>query len=279
MIIQRIREAEREAAYNEFKNKKDQIVNAVVQRIEGRMVFVDINRSVALLPPPEQVPSERYRVGDRLKVYVVNVENNPRGPGVIVSRAHPQIIAKLFELEVPEIAAGSVELKAIAREAGSRSKIAVHSNENGVDPVGSCVGQKGTRVTTVIHELGGEKIDVIEWSDDPRTFISNALSPAKVEEVSMNKDQHEATVTVPHDQLSLAIGRRGQNVRLAAKLTGWKIDVKGVGASQSVSASPNEAVPPPESPEESLKPSNGSHGEAENAQNESSSSDASRASA
>jgi len=241
VVLQRIREAEREATYSEFKNKEHEIVSATVQRVEGRLVFIDIGRTIGILPPQEQVPSERYRIGDRFRVYVISVEKSPRGPGIVVSRAHPDMIKKLFGLEVPEIASGSVEIKAIAREAGSRSKIAVASHEEGVDPVGSCVGQKGTRVTTVIHELGGEKIDVIEWSEDQETFIAHALSPAKVEEVTINAGKREALVTVSPDQLSLAIGRRGQNVRLAAKLTGWRIDVRSMAASVSASASPDDS--------------------------------------
>ena len=225
VIIQKIREAERDAMYDEYKQKEGEIVSGVVQRIEGRNIFVDLGKSVGVLFPSEQVDSERYRIGQRLKVYVMKVEADPKGPGILLSRSHPALVQKLFEIEVPEIFAGTVEIRAMAREAGSRTKIAVASNEEGVDPIGSCVGQKGTRVQAVIDELGGEKIDIIEWNDDVAKFISNALSPAKVLGVKVIENKREARVAVPADQLSLAIGKQGQNVRLAAKLTGWKIDV------------------------------------------------------
>jgi len=225
VIIQKIREAERDAMYDEYKKKEGEIVSGVVQRIEGRNVFVDLGKSVGVLFPSEQVDSERYRIGQRLKVHVVKVEADPKGPGILLSRSHPALVQKLFEIEVPEIFAGTVEIRALAREAGSRTKVAVSSNEEGVDPIGSCVGQKGTRVQAVIDELGGEKIDIIEWNDDVAKFISNALSPAKVLGAKINEGRKEAQVMVPTDQLSLAIGKQGQNVRLAAKLTGWKIDV------------------------------------------------------
>lgn len=226
VIIQRIREAERETVFEEFKNKEGELVSGLIQRLEGRNVFIDIGRTVGLLPPEEQIPCERYAIGERIKVLIISVEKNPRGPGVFLSRSHPRLLKKLFEVEVPEIASGAVEIKALAREPGSRSKIAVMSHEEGVDPVGSLVGQKGIRVSTVINELGGEKIDVIEWSDTASEFIAHALSPAKVIDVDANETYKEARATVPDDQLSLAIGKGGQNVRLAAKLTGWKIDVR-----------------------------------------------------
>ena len=226
VIIQRIREAEREAIYNEFKDREGELVTGLIQRIEGRNIFIDIGRTTALLPAEEQVQFERYNMGERVKVLVIAVEKNPRGPGIIVSRSHPRLVKKLFELEVPEIASGSVEIKLIAREAGSRSKIAVLSHQDGVDPVGSLVGQKGVRVSTVIHELSGEKIDIIEWSENAEEFIAHALSPAKVIDVEVHEGTSEARAIVPDDQLSLAIGKGGQNVRLAAKLTGWKIDVR-----------------------------------------------------
>lgn len=226
VIIQRVREAEREAVFDEFKNKEGELVSGLVQRIEGRNVFVDIGRTVGVLPPEEQIPYERYRVGERLKTLITLVEKNPRGPGIFLSRSHPRLLKKLFEIEVPEIAAGTVEIKAVAREPGSRSKVAVVSHEDGIDPVGSLVGQKGIRVSTVIQELGGEKIDVIEWSEVPAEFIANSLSPAKVLDVEADEKRKEARAIVPHEQLSLAIGKGGQNVRLAAKLTGWKIDVR-----------------------------------------------------
>ncbi len=226
VIIQRIREAEREAVFDEYKSKEGELVSGLVQRLEGRNVFIDIGRTAAVLPAEEQIPYERYRVGERLKALIILVEKNPRGPGIFLSRSHPRLLRKLFEMEVPEIASGSVEIKAVAREPGSRSKIAVLSHEEGVDPVGSLVGQKGIRVSTVIQELGGEKIDVIEWSEKPEDFIAHSLSPAKVLAVDIDESHKEARVVVPDDQLSLAIGKGGQNVRLAAKVTGWKIDVR-----------------------------------------------------
>ncbi|MFA5926194.1 MAG: transcription termination factor NusA [Parcubacteria group bacterium] len=225
VIIQKIREAERDAMYDEYKQKEGEVLSGIIQRIEGRNIFVDLGKSTGVLFPSEQVEGERYRLGQRLKVYIMKVEADPKGPGIVLSRSHPALVQKLFEIEVPEIFAGTVEIKAMAREAGSRTKIAVASTEEGIDPIGSCVGQKGTRVQAVIDELGGEKIDIIEWNDDVAKFISNALSPAKVLGVSINEAKKEARVTVPSDQLSLAIGKQGQNVRLAAKLTGWKIDV------------------------------------------------------
>lgn len=236
VIIQRIREAEREAVFEEYKGKEGELISGLVQRIEGRNVFIDIGRTTGVLPQEEQIPGERYRIGDRVKALVVLVEKNPRGPGIFLSRSHPRLLRKLFELEVPEIASGTVEIKAVAREAGSRTKIAVFSKEQGVDPVGSLVGQKGIRVTTVIQELGGEKIDIIEWSEDPARFVGSAISPAKVLDVEISEQRKEARVIVPEDQLSLAIGKGGQNVRLAAKLTGWKIDVRSKSATAPVEA-------------------------------------------
>jgi N utilization substance protein A len=226
VVIQRIREAEREAVFDEYKSKEGELVSGIVQRIEGRNIFVDIGRTSGILPPEEQIPYERYRIGDRLRALIVIVEKNPRGPGIFLSRSHPRLLKKLFEIEVPEIASGSVEIKAVAREPGSRSKVAVVSHEEGIDPVGSLVGQKGIRVSTVIQELGGEKIDIIEWSEQPNEFIGHALSPARVLGVEIDEKRKEARVTVPNEQLSLAIGKGGQNVRLAAKVTGWKIDVR-----------------------------------------------------
>jgi N utilization substance protein A len=225
VIIQKIREAERDAMYDEYKKKEGEVLSGVIQRIEGRNIFVDLGKSIGVLFPSEQVEGERYRIGQRIKIYLMKVEADPKGPGIALSRSHPMLVQKLFEIEVPEIFAKTVEIRAMSREAGSRTKIAVASNEEGIDPIGSCVGQKGTRVQAVIDELGGEKIDIIEWNDDVAKFISNALSPAKVLSVKINESKKEARVMVPTDQLSLAIGKQGQNVRLAAKLTGWKIDV------------------------------------------------------
>ena len=226
VIIQRLREAEREMVLSEYKSKEGEVANAQVQRFEWKNVIFDLGKTSAIMFPEEQIPQERYRVGDRMKVYIMKVDMTPKGPMIVVSRSHPLLIQKLFELEVPEIASGIVQLKSIAREAGSRTKIAVATEQDGVDPIGSCVGQKGTRVGTVISELNGEKIDIIEWSDDPEKLIGNALSPAKVLAVNTNPDTRESVAIVPNDQLSLAIGKGGQNVRLAARLSGWKIDVR-----------------------------------------------------
>lgn len=226
VILQRIREAERDSIFDEFAGREGEIISGIVQRIEGRFVFLDIGRSVGLLPPDEQVRGERYRVGERIKALLLTVDKNQRGPSIYLSRSHPKFVAKLFEIEVPEIASGVVEIKNIAREAGSRTKIAVSSNEENIDPVGSCVGQKGVRVSTVITELGGEKIDIIPYSDNSEKYISASLSPAKILEVEIDEETKNARVTVAEDQLSLAIGKGGQNVRLAAKLTGYKIDIR-----------------------------------------------------
>lgn len=225
VILQRIREAERSVVLDEYKNKEGEIISGIVQRVEGRTVFMDIGKILGILTREEQVPNEFYRPGQRLKVFILKVDDTPKGPVVFLSRAYPKLISKLFELEVPEVSSGAVVIKAVAREAGSRSKIAVASTAEGVDPIGSMVGQRGTRVTAVINELGGEKIDIIEWSEDPEKYLANALSPAKVVEVKI-LPKNKALVIVPEDQLSLAIGKDGQNVRLAAKLTGWKIDVR-----------------------------------------------------
>jgi len=225
VIIQRLREAERENIFHEFKQREGEIINGTIQRIEGRMVLIDLGQTTALLPPPEQVPRERYSPGQRFKFYVVGVNQTSKGPEIILSRSHPEMVAKLFSVEVPEIGNDSVEIKSIAREAGSRTKIAVFTNQRNIDPVGSCVGQRGSRVQTIISEVGGEKIDIIEWDEDSAKYITNALSPAKVLSVKLNDEEKTALVEVKEDQLSLAIGKAGQNVRLSAKLTGWKIDI------------------------------------------------------
>jgi len=226
VITQRIREAERRSVYAEFKSKENTIVNGIVQRVEVNNVFINLEKTTAILPREEQMAGERYRVGERTRALLYLIEDTPRGINLYLSRSHPKFLAKLFEIEVPEITNGVVEIKSIVREAGSRSKIAVLSKESGVDPVGACVGQKGVRVGTIISELGGEKIDLIEWSDNIEKFIGNSLSPAKVVDVEItDADSHEAKVIVDEDQLSLAIGKGGQNVRLAARLTGWRIDI------------------------------------------------------
>ena len=226
VILQRVREAERDSVFDEFKEKEGEVISGIVQRVEGRLVFLDLGRTIGVLPPDEQVHGERYRVGERIKVLLLKAEKMPRGPGVYLSRSHPRLVLKLFEIEVPEIASGAVEIKNVAREAGSRTKNAGSSKEEGIDPVGSCVGQRGVRVTTVIAELGGEKIDIVPWSEDKEKFIASSLSPANAPEVETDEEIKNAKGTVDEDQLSLSIGKGGQNVRLAAKLTGYKIDIR-----------------------------------------------------
>jgi len=226
VVVQRLREAERDMIYDEYANREGDIVTGVVQRQEGKNVFIDLGKTEAILSLNEQIPGENYRTGERIKVYVIDVKKTTKGPQILVSRTHPGLLKRLFELEVPEIHDGTVELKSVAREPGARSKIAVHSRNENVDPVGSCVGPKGLRVQAVVNELRGEKIDIVKWSADPGKFIANSLSPAKVVSVEINNDEKMAKVIVPDYQLSLAIGKEGQNARLAAKLTGWKIDIK-----------------------------------------------------
>jgi N utilization substance protein A len=251
VIIQRLREIEREAIFAEFKKKEGEAVSGIVQRIEGRIVYVDLGHTNGLLAPAEQLYQDNYKVGQRLRFLVLKVEETSKGPVILLSRSHPKLVLKLFEFEVPEIEAGSVEIKAVAREAGSRSKVAVTSNEEGVDPIGSLVGQRGVRVQTVINELNGEKIDIIEWSENPEKFIANALSPAKIIGVKIiDRERRQALVEVSDDQFSLAIGKKGQNVRLAAKLTGWRIDVRAPQAQMSA----EEAFAPSEITEGDEKP-------------------------
>ncbi|MFA5991017.1 MAG: transcription termination factor NusA [Candidatus Doudnabacteria bacterium] len=227
VIIQKLREAERNVQFSDFKSKERTLQNGVVQRIEGDTILVDMGKATGVLFPSEQIRGEKYAIGQRLKVLILHVEPATKGPKITLSRSHPDMVRKLFELEVPEVFSGSVEIKSVAREAGSRSKIAVISTQDGIDPIGSCVGQRGARVQTVMAELGGEKIDIIEYSEDPVKFIANSLSPAKILNVQLDNDAKEAKVGVLEDQLSLAIGKAGQNVRLAARLTGWKIDISG----------------------------------------------------
>ncbi len=225
VVLQKLREAERESILSEFANREGEVVSGLVQRVERGNIYIDLGRAIGVMFGAEAIPNERYRIGERLRFLILAVQDDAKLPGIILTRSHPKFVAKLFEIEVPEISDNSVEIKAIAREPGSRTKIAVFSKVRGIDPVGSCVGQRGTRVMALSNELGQEKIDIIEWSEDQEKFISNSLSPAKVSAVKV-LDHHEAIVYVPDDQLSLAIGRGGQNVRLAAKLTGWKIDVR-----------------------------------------------------
>lgn len=229
VIMQKIREAERASVVEEYGGKEGDIVNGIVQRIERGNLYIDLGRATGIMPYHEQIPGERYRPGERIRAYLFSVEEGMRGVFLRLSRSHPKFLEKLFEMEVPEIASGGVSIKAIAREAGGRSKIAVAATDDRIDPVGSLVGQRGVRVSTVMSELGGERIDIIEWSDNPVQFIEDALSPAHVLSVALNETEKRATVEVSEDQQSLAIGRGGQNVRLAAKLTGWSIDIKSVG--------------------------------------------------
>lgn len=226
VVIQRIREAERGMIYDDYIERTGQVVTGVVQRVSNNTVFVNMGRAEGILSSNEQIPGEKYRTNDRLKVYVMDVKRTSKGPQVFLSRTHPGLVKKLFELEVPELQDETIEIKSVAREAGSRSKIAVCTYDENVDPVGSCVGPRGTRVQAVVDELGGEKIDIINWSEDPGKMISAALSPSKVEMVLINQEEKSALVVVPDYQLSLAIGKEGQNVRLAARLCGWKIDIK-----------------------------------------------------
>jgi N utilization substance protein A len=229
VIIQKIREAERTSIIDEYGTKEGEIISGIVQKVERGNVYVDFNRATGILPAEEQIPGEYWTRGQRIRAYLYSVEDTPRGINLRLSRTHPKFLERLFAMEAPEIENGIVEIKSVAREAGARSKIAVHSNDEHIDAVGSCVGQKGTRVNTITEELSGEKIDIIPWSEDPKQFVSSSLSPAKVVSIEMDEKEHKATVEVANDHLSLAIGKGGQNVRLAAKLTGWRIDIKGDG--------------------------------------------------
>jgi N utilization substance protein A len=275
VVVQRLREAERELVYKEFRDREGDIVTGIVQRIERKNVYMDLGRIEAVLPPPEQIPREGYRQGERAKAYVVEVRQGTRGPQIVVSRTHPGLLKRLFELEVPEVYEGIVELKAIAREAGTRSKIAVASRDRNVDAVGACVGPKGSRVQAIVDELRGEKIDIVSWSPDVAQFAAAALSPAKVVRVEINEPTKTALVIVPDHQLSLAIGREGQNARLAAKLTGWRIDIKSEsqikeieaqklfvdlpeeegGTAPAVAAAPADAPGPSAAPSPAAEPS------------------------
>jgi N utilization substance protein A len=232
VILQRLHEAEHSAIFEEYADKEGEVVSGIVQRFEAGQVNVDLGRTEAILPPSEQVRSERYRIGQRLKVVLLQVARTAKGPKVIVSRSHPELLRRLFELEVPEVYNGTVEIKSIAREAGFRSKIAVAAKQEGIDPVGCCVGLRGIRIQNIVSELSGEKIDVVQWNPEPSAFIANALSPAHILSVELNKADQAATVIVPDKQLSLAIGKEGQNARLAAKLTGYRIDIKSASAAE-----------------------------------------------
>ncbi len=226
VVLQKLREAERERVYEEFSTREGEVVSGLVQRVEPRQVIVDLGRTEAVLPASEQVRGERYRPGQRMKFYLLEVQRTPKGPQLVLSRTHKNLVKRLLELEVPEVARGIVEIKAVAREPGQRSKVAVAARQAGVDPVGACVGLRGLRIQNVVQELGGERIDIVEWDKDPARFVANALSPAQVSRVIVQQDTNTAVVVVPDRQLSLAIGKEGQNARLAAKLTGWRIDIK-----------------------------------------------------
>jgi N utilization substance protein A len=246
VIIQKIREAEKVSVVAEFGKRQNEIVSGTVQRMERGNIYVDLGRATGILPYEAQIPGERYRQGERIRALLYQVEESPRGIYLRLSRAHPQFLVKLFEMEVPEAAHGTVVFKAVAREAGSRSKVAVVSSDSHVDPVGSLVGQRGVRVSTVTSELGGEKIDIIEWSEDPKRFIEEAISPARVTSVELDEAEHKAVIKVAEDQQSLAIGRGGQNVRLAAKLTGWRIDIQSTqGASVAEATEEGELTETP----------------------------------
>jgi N utilization substance protein A len=258
VVLQRLREAERDMTFGEYSGREGDIVTGIVQQHDHRYTILDLGKTEALMPPPEQIPHERYEHGMRLKAYIVEVRKSARGPQIIVSRTHPGLIKRLFELEVPEILDGVVEIKAVAREPGHRTKIAVVSNDRNVDPVGACVGAKGSRVRMVMNELRGEKIDIIKWTDNLQEFVANALSPAKVKEVRLQEDGQTALVIVPDYQLSLAIGKEGQNARLAARLTGLRVDIKSESqvkqdaerAQQSEAAIDPEAQPAAPAPAE-----------------------------
>ncbi|MDD3653072.1 MAG: transcription termination factor NusA [Desulfotomaculaceae bacterium] len=236
VVVQRIREAERNIIYEEFINREGDIVTGTVQRYEQKNVLIELGKTEAILTPSEQMPGEDYRFGERIKVYIIEVRKTTKGPQILVSRTHPGLLKRLFELEVPELYEGIVELKAITREAGARSKIAVYSKDENIDPVGACVGPKGLRVQNIVNELNGEKIDIIKWNSDSSKFVASSLSPAKVVAVEIWEEEKVARVIVPDYQLSLAIGKEGQNARLAAKLTGWKIDIKSESQMEEIYA-------------------------------------------
>lgn len=241
VIIQKIREAERNLIYQGFKDKEGAIIIGTVQRREEMRVLIDLGRVTAILPVSEQIPRERYAPGDRVKVYVVSVAMTMRGPEIIVSRSHPNMVVMVFESEIPEIASGAIEIKGISREAGQRSKVSVLAHSDTIDPIGSCIGQRGSRIQTIIAELGGEKIDVIQFDEDVEKYIAHALSPAKVSTIDLKPDEKKAVVTVKEDQLSLAIGKQGQNVRLASQLTGWMIEVRGEHGGEKADESETES--------------------------------------
>lgn len=240
VVTQRVREAERGMIYDEYVDREDDIVNGIVERTDAKNLYVGLGKVEAVLPASEQIQEESYEPHDRIKVYITKVERTSRGPQVFVSRTHPGLLRRLFEVQVPEIYEGDVEIKTIAREAGDRSKISVYTADENIDPIGTCVGQKGARVQAISTELNGEKIDIVEWSEDPVEFVANALSPSQVLDVQVDEEERSTTVVVPDYQLSLAIGKRGQNARLAAKLTGWKIDIKSEQDARELGIYPRE---------------------------------------
>lgn len=246
VMIQRLREAERTIVYDEFSNRTDDIITGIIQRIEQKNVYVDLGKTEAVLPVSEQIPTETYTVGSRIKCYVVEVRKTTKGAQILLSRTHPGLLKRLFELEVPEIYDGVVELKSVAREPGRRSKIAVYSRDENIDSVGACVGPKGTRVQNIVTELQNEKIDIVKWDEDPAVYIANALSPAQVVSVTVDENEKASSVVVPDYQLSLAIGKAGQNARLAAKLTNWKIDIKSETQASELEAAAEEEAAVPE---------------------------------
>ena len=243
VILQRLREAESHAIYEEFANREGEVVAGTIQFVEPKRVYVKLDRTEAILPLSEQVPNEHYRKGQRLKFYLLEAARGVKGPQIIVSRSHPNLLRRLFEMEIPEVHNGIVELRAVAREAGYRTKVAVSTRQEGVDPVGCCLGPRGIRLQSIISELNGEKIDIIQWDANSKVFISNALSPAQVASIELNEVEHVATVVVPDKQLSLAIGKEGQNARLAARLTGWRIDIKSASVAETERASLEQAIP------------------------------------
>lgn len=242
VITQKLREAEREVIFSEFKEREGEIVVGTIQRMEGRVVLVDLGRTTAVVRPEDQMEREFYRPGERMKFHIKQVSLTTKGPEILISRTTEELVKKLFEVEIPEVQDGLVEVKAVAREAGARTKVAVFTADDTVDPIGACIGQRGSRIQTIIAELGGEKIDIIEWNIDPELFILNSLSPAKIKHVELDDREHTARVMVAPDQLSLAIGKGGQNVRLAARLTGWKINISEVGGTEVVESSENTPV-------------------------------------
>lgn len=250
VVTQRVREAERGIIYSEFVDREEDIMTGIVQRQDNRFIYVALGKIEALLPVSEQMPNETYKPHDRIKVYITKVEKTTKGPQIFVSRTHPGLLKRLFEIEVPEIFDGTVEIKSVAREAGDRSKISVHAENSEIDPVGACVGTKGARVQAIVNELKGEKIDIVHWSENPVAFVANALSPSKVLDVQVNEEEKATRVVVPDYQLSLAIGKRGQNARLAAKLTNWKIDIKSETDARELGLYPREEAFLPQDEEE-----------------------------